>query len=445
MKEHIEIFLDNFRGFSQTFIPIKDVSFFVGENSTGKSSVLGIYKILLSSEFWNTGELRARDFSFGHFDDMVSITSTNKSAFSLGIISYRQKRNENIENDAIFLRFIEKDGLPKLNLLLIIANNCELLIKFDGNKIKHSIVEQKSKNESMDDFRTSAYNKWNNSLSDEVAISDGLKSSDIIGPADRSIPLRVIMLFLLDDFQRTKDTKKRINFYHISINRFQRNRSIAWIAPIRTKPRRTYDDYMLDFSPEGDHTPYLIKKILGEDSKACEFKNYISNFGSESGLFSGIKIKKYGKNVTDPFEVDIVLEKKALSINNVGYGVSQSLPVIVELFNRPKNTIFLIQQPEVHLHPKAQAALGDIFYRLAVDENKKFLIETHSDYTIDSFRLSCKRNSDIVESQVLFFERGKKGNVVHVLPLDSNGDLPEDQPTQYREFFINHEIKLLGD
>ena len=136
---------------------------------------------------------------------------------------------------------------------------------------------------------------------------------------------------------------------------------VLWVAPIRTKPRRTYDDFKTSFSPEGEHTPYIIKKMISRKKSAIKFFSFLNNIGKSSNLFETLAIRKYGKRLTDPFELDIVLNKNPISIEFVGYGVSQSLPLIVDFLVAPKDTCFLVQQPEVHLHPKAQAAIGEVF------------------------------------------------------------------------------------
>ncbi|MGJ0483952.1 MAG: AAA family ATPase [Methylomicrobium sp.] len=219
---------------------------------------------------------------------------------------------------------------------------------------------------------------------------------------------------------------------------------IAWLAPIRSKPRKTYDEYSLDFSPEGDHTPYLIKKKFDSVSESKRFKEILSDIGHKSGLYKSVEIKNYGRGTTAPFELDVVLSKEPLSIGSVGYGISQSLPVIVEMITRPKNSWFAIQQPEVHLHPKAQAALGEVVFNLATKDNKKFIIETHSDYMIDRFRLSSRKSNKKSESQILFFERTDQGNKLTPISIGDDGEFINEQPAEYREFFIKEEMDLLG-
>jgi predicted ATPase len=172
---------------------------------------------------------------------------------------------------------------------------------------------------------------------------------------------------------------------------------------------------------------------------------FIRQVGAESGLFQTVQIRPFGDDVTAPFEVDIVLDKKALNLSTVGYGVSQSLPVLVELLWRRPGSWFAIQQPEVHLHPRAQAALGDVLFDLAREEKKRFLIETHSDFTVDRFRINYRRRlSDKPASQVLFFERKQSRNTVRALRIGARGELPASQPSGYRRFFIKEDLKLMG-
>jgi predicted ATPase len=171
--------------------------------------------------------------------------------------------------------------------------------------------------------------------------------------------------------------------------------------------------------------------------------------GKSSGLFQGVDIKLHGNSSDAPFEVDVVLDNKALNLLWVGYGVSQSLPIFVELLDRPRDSWFAIQQPEVHLHPRAQASLGDVFFEMALKDRKKFVIETHSDFTIDRFRLNYRKKrskrerAKMPESQVLFFSRRDATNTVSPIVISHDGDFT-DPPEGYRSFFVKEELNVLG-
>jgi predicted ATPase len=223
---------------------------------------------------------------------------------------------------------------------------------------------------------------------------------------------------------------------------------LTWLAPIRSKTRRTYDDYKTDFAPDGSHTPYLIRKLLNSPKIAAKFRDFIREFGEKSGLLDSIAIRQFGKtDVISPFALDIELDGKKLNIKNVGYGISQALPVVVEIYEGPRKGWYAIQQPEIHLHPRAQAALGDLIYSSAAKDKKKFLIETHSDYTIDRF-CSNYRKSDKhrtrPDAQVLFFKRTRSGNEVCSVQIDPSGEYSPDQPKEFREFFIKEQLNTLG-
>lgn len=147
--------------------------------------------------------------------------------------------------------------------------------------------------------------------------------------------------------------------------------------------------------------------------------------------------------------MDVYLGEEPFKISNVGYGVSQALPVLVETLARNKGEWFGMQQPEIHLHPKAQAAVGELFFNENYNQNKKFIIETHSDYIIDRFRYCLNRKHKEVatdkkiDAQVLFFERTDEGNQIHRIEIKEDGAYDENQPKSFREFFINEELKLI--
>ena len=112
-----------------------------------------------------------------------------------------------------------------------------------------------------------------------------------------------------------------------------------------------------------------------------------------------------------------------------------------------ENSTLVIQQPEVHLHPKAQAALGEFIYNIHIFEKKKFLIETHSEYLINRFRIISSKNKEKnIDSQVIFFERTDKGNKIHVIEIH-NGQYSENQPKSFSDFlsFFRHSTVFLSE
>ena len=102
-----------------------------------------------------------------------------------------------------------------------------------------------------------------------------------------------------------------------------------------------------------------------------KLKERLEKFGSDSGLFDEISIESFGRtDDATPFQIQIrkfggKLKGNRRNLIDVGYGVSQALPIITELLRPDASSMFLLQQPEVHLHPSAQAALGSLFCSIA--------------------------------------------------------------------------------
>jgi hypothetical protein len=218
------------------------------------------------------------------------------------------------------------------------------------------------------------------------------------------------------------------------------------IAPIRTSPLRTYDPISIAPNPEGSHIPMLLASLSrsAQQGQWTTLQSALRDFGAKSGLFDEIEIVDKGKKESDPFQVGVKRGGRTFNLIDVGYGVSQALPILVDTLRRPSAfETFLIQQPEVHLHPKAQAELGSFFANQA-DARRRFVIETHSDYLVDRIRMEVRRKLLTPEDvSLLYFERGKSGATIHNLELDANGSIT-NPPPGFRQFFLKEELDLLG-
>ena len=152
------------------------------------------------------------------------------------------------------------------------------------------------------------------------------------------------------------------------------------IAPVRTTPRRTYDPVTDTPVPEGTHIPMVLAKLFFHGNGEWKsLKNALDRFGRESGLFAGLNIKALGRHDGDPFQIRVRIHGPQANLLDVGYGVSQALPILVEALRSAPGSVHLMQQPEVHMHPRSQAALGSFLADLAANQQKQFIVETHSD------------------------------------------------------------------
>ena len=155
----------------------------------------------------------------------------------------------------------------------------------------------------------------------------------------------------------------------------------------------------------------------------------IEDFGTDSGLFSDLSVRSLGKSQQgDPFQIHVKIpgQQGPRNLLDVGYGISQVLPIIVESALGSKGNLLLVQQPEVHLHPQAQAVLGTYLATSAGTGAVQYVIETHSDYIVDRVAMAVRdpehplKASDV---SILFFEFAEQGVNLHNLKLSEGGQL----------------------
>ena len=194
-----------------------------------------------------------------------------------------------------------------------------------------------------------------------------------------------------------------------------RDMSVFSTSPIRSRPKRTYDPTREFDDPEGSDVPMYLMRIEATEKKNWEaLKTQLVEFGRNSGLFENIDVKNFGRALGAPFQLQVKVRGPKANITDVGYGVSQILPILVQILNPsisknvrrdPMQSFFsLLQQPEIHLHPKAQAEFSSLLAKLASQTNQSFIIETHSDYMIDRARIEIRKgtlNTEMYPSSIL--------------------------------------------
>jgi predicted ATPase len=151
-------------------------------------------------------------------------------------------------------------------------------------------------------------------------------------------------------------------------------------------------------------------------------------------LGSAVKIKPIGR-YSGFFQVIITNPKSKIdaTINDVGFGVSQVLPLIVEGFYSGFQSTLLIEQPEIHLHPKVQSDMADLFIEF-IKDGRKLIVETHSEHLIS--RLARRiaegdgfRKEDLA---IYYFTTGENGTVVDQIRVNDLGQF-ENWPQGFFE------------
>ena len=253
---------------------------------------------------------------------------------------------------------------------------------------------------------------------------------------------------------RVWESERRLNSWMLNRRNLMGSDSEGLFAgaPVRSKPKRTYDPSRPIVDPEGEYVPAYLSMMSRRSTGTWQIlKGRIEQFGTDSGLFDEISIESFGRtDDASPFQIQFrrfggKLKGNRRNLIDVGYGVSQTLPIITELLRSDAPSVFLLQQPEVHLHPSAQAALGSLFCSVA-GSDRQLVVETHSDYIIDRVRMDVRDNKTDLKPEdvsILYFERGESDVKIHSIRLDADGNVL-DAPDSYGQFFMEETRRSIG-
>lgn len=383
------VFFEGIRCFpSRQEVPLAPLTVLVGENSTGKSTVLALIRLA-----WDV--LRGEELDFN--EEPFLLGAYHQIASSVGQEAQRGKFaiGWKTEIGSCEGEFVEHDGQPTLKQCL---------------------------------FETPPYKL-------DISYSPVTREEDtfsVEGPMEEG-----------EGLDRAMDLVSEIAAMREQLHGLARPFAFA---PIRPRPRRTYDPVKRAVSPEGDHVPLLLaSSALRRSNEWQQLVGALETFGKHSGLFTRVDVRQLGDSEGDPFQIQIHLGGKVVNLIDVGYGVSQVLPIVVDCLRGEGGGTYLLQQPEIHLHPRAQAELGSFLGVLAKQQNKRFVIETHSDYLVDRIRMDIRDKKGITPDDValLYFERKNGEATIHRLELDGQGNIL-NAPPGYRSFFLEEERRFLG-
>jgi predicted ATPase len=113
---------------------------------------------------------------------------------------------------------------------------------------------------------------------------------------------------------------------------------------------------------------------------------------------------------------------------DIGYGVSQVLPVVIACSDSRRNSHVMVEQPELHLHPRVQSRLADLFFS-AINQGLQLSVETHSEHLIyRAQRLIREGKAQSSQICINYVERTRLGSVVHRLRLGDSGNFLDAWP-----------------
>ncbi len=220
---------------------------------------------------------------------------------------------------------------------------------------------------------------------------------------------------------------------------------VHYLGPLREHPRRAYalaSGPPSDVGPRGERAiEALLAAYLSRErgESNADWDHPVSWIVGEKlrelGLASAFEVRPLTKR-GDLFEVGFQTTPEAVDVllPDLGFGVSQVLPVLVLCYYVPRGSTIILEQPELHLHPSAQAALADVLIDVAKSRNVQIILESHSEHLLLRLQRRMAEERLTPDDVALYFCRMENGeSKLTELDIDEFGDI-SNWP---KEFFGN--------
>jgi predicted ATPase len=388
--------LKNFKCFKEVEVDFSKITLLTGENSSGKSSLIyGLLAPLQSEGFPLYLFPNGKYVNMGDFEE----------------ISFKNLKNNKIEINIAGSTFVIIDGnsfgisnistqwtldsinkLPKLYHLKTLINDTTLDISLDDNV-----------------YLCNLYDVDNSKLVQEVEITELEK------------------LYTYPHNTEEKDILKiseKMAYFLDWMSDLEFGTILNFIGSYRIYPERTYyqkpkSSRQISTSGEG----YIDQILEWQEKKEEEFNQLITIL-KDLKLLYDVKPQKIGGGRFD-LRVKVKKSSNWASLADVGFGVSQLLPIIVADLQLVDNSALIMSQPETHLHPSIQAELGTYLVKQVNQSEKQYIVETHSEYLINRLRLSIVKGEIKPEDvAVYYFENtAKEGSIAHRIEFTKHGQI----------------------
>jgi predicted ATPase len=416
MLTHLD--LKNFRAFQSLQIRLAPITIFVGPNNSGKSSILSALRLLAQT-------VRNEDFkiplllngSFGQFGTYRDLVYQNLKKRSVGIsigtsLSRRVPAKEANLNLSFSYRAQRREVILAESVLTDEADRKVYATKNTADPLRH------------------------------VAEIFGTKNGS---QPSTGATRRVRMFhFLVQPYQFFSNiprlTSEQARVYQIVDAAFQdlirALRSLEYLGPFRAEPKRTNlfsGESPTSVGVDGARAiDMLASDYLRRGRRKKELLNRVMAWLVRAMIAKDVKIKSLSDR---HFEVMVQhpITEELENLADVGYGSSQVLPVIAGGYNMPPDSTFVVEQPELHLHPKAQSELGD-FFRDLYQKKVQSIVETHSEHLILRLQAHVARGQIKADELIVYYVY-PKGNLktIERLTVNQDGVFKEDWPQGFFE------------
>ena len=219
---------------------------------------------------------------------------------------------------------------------------------------------------------------------------------------------------------------------------------LYYLGPLRERPRRQYAYAGTTPSDVGSRGEWVVDALLaarqqdrkfsrGQGVPRYTFEEQIAYWLKELGLIASFRVAPVAPD-SNLYQV-LVRQSEGgseVALTDVGFGVSQVLPVLTLLYYVPKGSTVLLEHPEIHLHPRVQSGLADVIIHASKTRRVQVLIESHSEHLLRRLQRRIAEETLKADDVALYFVTVREGrSVCETLDVDEYGNIRNWPP----EFF----------
>ena len=213
--------------------------------------------------------------------------------------------------------------------------------------------------------------------------------------------------------------------------------NLYYLGPLRASPRRTYTRSRVQPGDMGPDGGFLVDALLSSRERG-QLKQWGANPGKLAiDEYAAAWLKRLG--LVHDFRVEALAEGKRVFevkvrksphsaevlLTDVGFGVSQIVPVLALCFYVPQQSTVILEQPDIHLHPSAQAGLADVFIDTWKNHNVQILFESHSEHLLRRLQRRIAEEEISKDDVGLYFcsADDSGGSNISLLEVDQYGNI----------------------
>lgn len=427
--------LRNFKCFEEADIYFSKLTLLTGPNSSGKSTVIyGLLWPFQSDSFPFYFSPNGKYVNMGDYREIV-FNRVNKRRIGVDIFS----TEENIKQKYSLITewvYDKHNKMPKLYYLKAAAKFAEIEVSSVSSSEKYRLkfkydpkYIKRRRDESIKAF---------------TPLFEYLQKLKEEGPPKKIKKKRKKRRFsLLNQYSirgRTIKSLEQLVLEFPFIPAFpdfmsRMDRKVNFISSFRLQPERTYYQRSGSAEKVGKYGENFIDQIIEWEKRKSK------NFKELNSILKNLKLLNSLKSKQLPggrFELRAKVQIGGIwsLLTDVGFGISQFLPIVVADLQLPSNSTLFLAQPEIHLHPSVQAALGDYFVNQVIKKEKRYIVETHSEYLLNRIRLAIVKGRLKPEDvSVYYFENSTGGTKKYPILFTKDGKI-EGAPKSFFETYM---------